>query len=167
MLVSINHGICRCHASRVGFPAVMSRPSLYPSLAKSELAVCITRSPRGLTRHRCAYLPLFSLASPSPLSPSPPPFTPCRTSRGIRSACHVLEHEELARRMCEREKRERNSKRLNSDKKERKTERRRKMWRGANRKSDENGDAIEEKSVLGEKGRERGGCEQTGERASE
>lgn len=107
MLVPINHGICRCHASRVGFPAVMSRPSLYPSLAKSELAVCITRSPRGLTRHRCAYLPLFSLASPSPLSPSPPPFTPCRTSRGIRSACHVLEHEEFAGRMCEREKRER------------------------------------------------------------
>lgn len=59
MLVPINHGICQCRASQVGFPAVMSRPSLYPSLAKSELAVCITRSPRGLTRHRCAYLPLF------------------------------------------------------------------------------------------------------------
>lgn len=57
---------------------------------------------------------------------------------------------------CVSEKRERDSKRLNSDKRERKTERRRKMWREANRKSDENGDAIEEKSVLGEKGRGRG-----------
>jgi len=132
MLIPINHGICRCCASRVGFPIVTSRLSLYPSLAKSELAVCITRSPKGLTRHRCAYLPLFlprvSLSPPH----APPPFTPCRTSRGIRSAYHVLEHEErFAGRMCAREKRgrRRESKRFESKREKERKERKKDLER--------------------------------------
>lgn len=50
------------------FSDIMSRSSSYPSLAKSvdELVVCITRSTRGLTRHRC----LPPLVSSSHLLPA-------------------------------------------------------------------------------------------------
>lgn len=157
MLVPINHGICQWRASRVGFPAVTSRPSLYPSLAKSELAVCITRSPRGLTRHRCAYLPLFLPRVSLFSSSRPAAIHPVQDVASIRSACHVLEHEErLTGRMCAREKREGEGEKAKDsivrarNRERREREREKDLKRNRPKKNE---DVIGETSILGEKGR--------------
>lgn len=70
--------------------------------------------------------------------------------------------------MCAREKRgrRRDSKRLNSGKRERRREREKDVERNKpEARRERRREVIEEKCVLGEKGE--GNCEQTGERASE